>query len=240
MYEKTKTLITEHQVSQVCQVAGRNVELMFICFVISNITKTQCDDDIKKTFEQKLIEEGERTELGFIGLLRETLSELWTEKQGNSEYLTEAGQVKISNKEIYSKYNAKLRKENAEGISPAKFKEYMLEFGFTDALNRVKLEVPIPGEPEPKSRLCNIFTDRVLRKIGVEAETDSNAEKPPESHDDNTEKTKPPEGAGYTSKDQSLTCWICHQLILEGIYEKTDQGPAHYDCYQQLREGQKQ
>jgi hypothetical protein len=46
----------------------------------------------------------------------------------------------------------------------------MLEFGFTDALNRCKLEVPIPGDPEPKSRLCNIFTDRVLRKLGIETE----------------------------------------------------------------------
>jgi hypothetical protein len=41
----------------------------------------------------------------------------------------------------------------------------MLSFGFTDALNRKKLTVPIPGDPTPKSRLCNIFTDRVLRKL---------------------------------------------------------------------------
>jgi len=63
-----------------------------------------------------------------------------------------------------------LKKEYGQGVSPAKFKEFMLEFGFSDALNRTKLEVPIPGDPEKKSRLCNIFTDRVLRKLGIEEE----------------------------------------------------------------------
>jgi len=40
-------------------------------------------------------------------------------------------------------------------------------------LNRCKLEVPIPGDPEPKSRLCNIFTERVLRKLGIETEKEN-------------------------------------------------------------------
>ena len=63
-----------------------------------------------------------------------------------------------------------LKKEYGQGVSQHKFKEFMLEFGFTDALNRSKLEVPIPGDSEPKSRLCNIFSERVLRKLGIETE----------------------------------------------------------------------
>ena len=168
LFEKKRTLVTEGQLSQLCQLTGRNIELMFMCFTLSNLTRTVCDDDIVKTFQQKLVEEGERTELGYIGLLREVLSALWKEKQTLPEYKTEAGQIKISNKEVYDTYNLTLKKEYGEGISPAKFKEYMLEFGFTDALNRTKLKVPIPTDAEPKSRLCNIFTDRVLRKIGLE------------------------------------------------------------------------
>jgi hypothetical protein len=170
LFEKKKTLIQEAQVSQVSQVSGRNTELLFLCFAISNLVRIQCDDDIFKTFQQKLLEEGERTEIGFIGVLKQVLTDLWNEKKDAKDYLTEDGQVKVSNKEIYDKYNEVLKKEYGQGVSPHKFKEFMLEFGFTDALNRCKLEVPIPGDPEPKSRLCNIFTDRVLRKLGIEIE----------------------------------------------------------------------
>jgi len=170
LFERKKTLIQEDQVSQVSQVSGRNTELMFLCFAISNRIKVQCDDDIVKTFQQKLLEEGERTEIGFIGVLRQVLTDLWNEKKDIKEYKTEDGLVKISNKEVYDKYNEVLKKEYGQGVSPHKFKEFMLEFGFTDALNRSKLEVPIPGDPEPKSRLCNIFSERVLRKLGIETE----------------------------------------------------------------------
>jgi len=175
LFEKKKSLISEGQVSQVSQVVGRNTELMFVCFTLSNILKISCDDDIKKTFEQKLIEEGERSELGYLGLLRDVLNELWISKQNEPDYMTDEGFVKISNKEIYNRFNEKLKKEYDSGVSPPKFKEYLLEFGFTDALNRKKLEVPILGDPEKKSRLCNIFTPRVLRKIGVEPQEKTDA-----------------------------------------------------------------
>jgi hypothetical protein len=168
LFCKKKSFITERQVNQVNQVAGRNVELMYICFVLSNIIKIERDDDVVKTFQQKIVEEGERTEIGYLGLLKEVLTRLWEEKSEKPEYTTEDGSVKISNKEIYDKFNESLKKEYGQGVSPATFKEYMLEFAFTDALNRKKLEVPIPRDPEPKSRLCNIFTDRVLRKLGIE------------------------------------------------------------------------
>jgi len=168
LFEKKKTLVSERQVSQVSQVSGRNTELMFLCFALSNLTKIECDADLVNTFKQKLVEEGERTEIGYVGILREVLGELWNEKQGKTEYITEDKLVKISNKEIYDTFNEKLKKEQGQGVSPQTFKAYMLEFGFTDALNRIKLEVPIPTDPKPKSRLCNIFTNRVLRKIGTD------------------------------------------------------------------------
>ena len=174
LFEKKRSLISEGQVSQV---AGRNTELMFLCFALSNIIKISCDDDIKKTFEQKLIEESERSELGYLGLLRDVLTELWISKQNEPDYLTDEGFVKISNKEIYNRFNENLKKEYDAGVSPAKFKAYMLEFGFTDALNRKKLEIPIPSDPEKKSRLCDIFTARVLRKLRLEPQDKTELEK---------------------------------------------------------------
>jgi hypothetical protein len=170
LFEKKKTLVTEGQLCQLSQLGGRNTELMFLCFALSNLVKVECDDEIVETFTQKITEESERTELGYRGILKQVLMDLWNEKKGNEDYMTEDGFVKISNKEIYDKYNQVLKKEYGEGVSPVKFKEFMLEFGFTDALNRTKLKVPIPGDLEPKSRLCNVFTERVLRKLGVEEE----------------------------------------------------------------------
>lgn len=177
LFAKKKSLISEHQVNQVSQVAGRNTELMFICFVLSNIIKISCDDDIKKTFEQKLIEEGERSELGYLGVLRELLSQLWNGKYSEPDYMTEEGFVKIANKEIYDRFNENLKKEYDAGVSPVKFKNYMLEFGFSDSLNRRKLEVPLPNKPDKKSRLCDIFTPRVIRKLGIEPVEKTETEK---------------------------------------------------------------
>lgn len=186
LYSRKKSLLSDGQLSQLCQLTGRNIELMYMCFVLSNMVKAKCDNDILKTFQQKIIEEAERTELGYLGILREVLTSLWKQKHGVAEYTTEDGYVKISNKELYDKYNESLKKELGHGVSPAKFKEFMLEFGFTDSLNRTKLKVPTPGDPEPKSRLCNIFTKRVLRKLGIEPEpkgirrepTEENIEQP--------------------------------------------------------------
>lgn len=168
LYSKKRSLITEGQLSQLCQLTGRNIELMYMCFLLSNIIKVNCSEEIVKTFQQKIIEEGERTELGYLGILKEVLTSLWKDKKGKADYTTENGFVKISNKEIYDKYNEHLKKSYGQGVSPAKFKEFLLEFGFTDALNRAKLKVPIPEDSEAKSRLCNIFTDRVLRKLGIQ------------------------------------------------------------------------
>lgn len=176
LFKKKSGLLEEGQLSQLCQLTGRNVELGYLCFALSNIVGINIDDDIMKTFVQKIIEEGERTELGYLGILRDVLTSLWNEKQRSSDYTTEDGFTKISNKEIYDKYNEHLKKEYGQGVSPAKFKEFMLEFGFTDALNRTKLKVPIPDDSKPKSRLCNIFTDRALRKIGIDTATQEKTE----------------------------------------------------------------
>jgi len=202
MVKNKNALLLERQVSQVCQVTGRNVELMFLCLFLSNIVKTNVDTDIKETFNQKLLEEGERVELGYLGILRDMLTKLYEDKASNAAYLTEKEEVKVANKEVYDVYNERLRKEYGEGISPAKFKEYMLEFGFTDGLNRRKLEVPIPGNQEPKSRLCNIFTDRVLRKLGIEPE------KPP----------KEPEKS-FGEKLGEVKTWLMENKDAEGLVD---------------------
>ena len=215
LFSKKKSFVTEGQLSQLCQLAGRNIELMYQCFVLSNVIKVECNDDIVKTFQQKIVEEGERTELGYVGILKEVLTNTWNEKRGNLEYTTEDGLVKISNKELYDKYNDKLKKEHGQGVSPTTFKEFMLEFGFTDALNRIKLKVPIPEDAEPKSRLCNIFTDRVIRKLGL-AESQL---KP--SLQENLSKIKQ-----WTTKNKGLESLVDLSKLIEYIKTLTQEEPT--------------
>jgi len=163
---KKITLLEEHQVSQVKQVTGRNVELAYLCFMLAKIVDINLDEEIEKTFDQKLIEEGERTEIGYLGTLRDVLATVYHEKKDNKEYKTQTNEVMISNKELYTRFNRELKEEKLEGVSPHKFKEYLIEFGFTDAINRKKLEVPIP-DGKKQSRLCNIFTARVIKKLDI-------------------------------------------------------------------------
>lgn len=89
LYSKKRSFIKEGQLSQLCQLTGRNIELMYMCFLLSNIIKVDCDDDIAKTFQQKMVEENERSELGYLGILKDVLTSLWKEKKGKTDYTTE-------------------------------------------------------------------------------------------------------------------------------------------------------
>ncbi len=176
LFSERKRALKNNQVEQVCQVSGRNTELMYLCFALADTIGVNCDDSIVQAFAQKQIEEGERTELGYLGILKDVLATKYSEKKAfnaklRMSYTTSDGLIKISNKELYDTLNEKLKQEVGQGVSPATFKGYMTEFGFTDGLNRIKLEVPIPSDKpddDPTSRLCNIFTGHVLRKLGIE------------------------------------------------------------------------
>jgi len=137
---------------------------------LSNLVGIDINEDIAKTFEQKTTEESEPLEIGRMGVLKDVLADIWKEKLEDNNYLTENGYVKVSNKELYDHYNATLRERNYPGISSHEFKEYLTEFGFSDTLNRKKMKVLMPGEEAPQSRLCNIFTPRVLKRLEIETE----------------------------------------------------------------------
>ncbi|MGQ9625194.1 MAG: hypothetical protein ACUVT9_07500 [Candidatus Bathycorpusculaceae bacterium] len=214
LFEKKKALLTEGQVSQVSQVTGRNTELMFLCFALSNLVGVNCNNSIIEAFNQKLTEESERTELGYLGILKQVLTDFWNEKKDNEPYLTEEGFVKISNKEVFDRYVKVLKKEFGEGISPAKFKELLIEFGFTDALNRKKLEVPTPEDSEPKSRLCNVFTERVLRKLGLK--------EPEEGQEKQTAEKETQVGWALGEKLDMIKQWILTNRDSEGLVDAFD------------------
>jgi len=169
LFEKYRAPLQEGQLGQLGQLSGRNVELAYLMFTLSNLVDVNMDEKIVAAFEQKKMEESERTEIGFLGTLRDVLTAVWLEKRNDEAYLTESGEVKVSNEEIYSRYNKALKDAGNRGVSPSTFKGLLTELGFSDVLNRKKMKIPVPGEDEPKTRLCNIFTPRVLRKLDVES-----------------------------------------------------------------------
>ena len=168
MFKKKVAPLKNRQLEQLKQLTGRNTELGFLCFTFSNLVGIDLDKQIMLTFAQKLVEEGERTEVGFLGTLRDILREIYLEKQHDQDFITESKMVKVSNMEVYNNFNKKLKDEYGAGVSPHKFKEYLTEFGFTDAINRKKMKIKLPDSEEIVTRVCNIFTPRVLRKLDIE------------------------------------------------------------------------
>lgn len=161
--------LSKSQLNQLSQLKGRNVELAYTMMTISNLVGIDTSVDLSKIFEQKATEETEVLEIGRIGILKDLLAEIWHEKKENSNYLTETGYVKVANKELFDRYATMLDLNRYPVISHNEFKAYLTELGFSDTVNRKNLKVQIPNETVPKSRLCNIFTPHVLKKLGIEA-----------------------------------------------------------------------
>ena len=167
---------------QLGNLKGRNAELGFciarICSLINsdnrlsinNSSQPSINVDFEASFDQifeaKAQIEEERREIGFIGIVRDILVNLWKKKKNEDPYLTEEGYVKIDNKLCYTAVNDELKKNKGQGMSPAIFTLCIRELGFEAPNNRKKMKIP-DEKGETTVRLCNIFDLTVLRKIGL-------------------------------------------------------------------------
>ena len=168
LFKQSTTHLKDSQLSQLRQLKGRNVELAHIMMIVSNIFGIDTTSVIKKIFEQKTTKESEPLEIGQMGVLKDVLIDIWVAKKGDNNYLTDTGYVKVSNKEVFENFNEALDKKRHNRVTDWQFKGYLTEFGFTDTINRKKMKVPTPSDSTPKSRLCNIFTPRVLKRLEIE------------------------------------------------------------------------
>ena len=193
LFKQSTGHLSEGQLHQLSQLKGRNVELAHIMMTLSNLVEIDITDDVAKIFEQKITEESDPLEIGPMGILKDVLVDIWNEKSEDDNYLTDTGYVKISNKELYDRYNTALKGGNYLRITTHEFKAYLTEFGFSDTLNRKKMKILIPDENTPQSRLCNIFTPRVLKKLGIETEESSD-----EDNSTGNNEQRPEEGNVHT------------------------------------------
>ena len=159
----------EGQPTQQVNLTGRNAELGFVMARIAKILGVQLVDlvDIEKTFEIKKQVEEERLEIGMIGILREHMVELFEKYRGNIDYITKDGWLKISNKETYNSFNDKLKKDKGLGVGPDKFQGLLRDLNFERPLSRKPMKIKLPNEFTTSTRLCNIFTAQVLKKLGL-------------------------------------------------------------------------
>lgn len=168
-------------------------------------------------------------------MLKDLLREKYREYRDKEDYQTQSGFVKVANKELYRAFNNKLQDEFGQGVSPPKFKGYLRDFGFTRPISRKKLKVKLPDEQEPQSRLCNIFTKRVLRKIGLrERKGAKTAEVTSEQTKDSQEgKNAPPHeilqafyekhGDGSTFTKEDFISYFTERGVKEEVAEQTFQ-----------------
>lgn len=174
MFRKRVGGLREGQLGQLRQLApmlgSRNVEFAYELLALENFLGVNIDEYIFGSLKQKRIEELESAELGVRGLVRDELRKLWGGRRGDERYLTKDGYVKISNQETLKVINQRLRDEGLRGMGPSKFKKHLIEFKFTDGVNRRKAKIWLPSKEKKATRLCNIFTEPVLEKLGVEEE----------------------------------------------------------------------
>ena len=75
--------------------------------------------------------------------------------------------MKVSNKELFRDLNETLKKEKEFGCSPENFQGFLRELGFERPNSRKKMKIRDRSEIEMHTRLCNIFTIPVLKKLGL-------------------------------------------------------------------------
>jgi len=132
-------------------------------------SKSQSGQHIKvnlnEIFEAKQEIQEERHDVGPEALFRDMIKKLHEKYRNNKEYLTSDYYVKISNKKMHEDFDELMRGKERFGNRNL-YKACLRECGFEAPTNRKKLRVPY-GNEESSVRLCNIFDDRVIKKLDI-------------------------------------------------------------------------
>jgi len=174
--EQLCKVYTPQQIEQLSKLKGRTAEIACLLYQVSNLIGLKLD--FKRVFKIRMEHLEELREIDRVGLLREYLIRLYKEKKGNTNYITNKGEFMISNLELKNGFNVYLRNLGHAACSPAEFCSLLRDLGFTrphsrkheriwteDELNELSRE-ELRSKVKP-TRLCNIFTERVCRRLGI-------------------------------------------------------------------------
>ncbi len=143
---------------------GRDLELSYLALYVCKIYEIDIKEELKQAFEYKQELEEEHGETFLLNKLKEDLIYFYNQKKPDAYregQVTEDGLVYITNKEIYSQFSNEVKEMGLIGISTQKFKEYMMELGFIDKINRKKKK--IAGE----SILCLFYDSDIKKSLGL-------------------------------------------------------------------------
>lgn len=180
--ELTKSL-SEEQLEQLSKLSGRNVEVAYHMFKLSNLLGVNLDESIAKAMEIKAEVEEERKEVGALGLLRDLLVKLYEQRRTHPNYWADSQEFMVSNKEVFAEFIPYLHKHETTGVTPHQFKGLLRELGFDRPTSRRKMKVftwaeiedgawnrLLDKKEEKPVRLANVFTPKVARMLGVRVE----------------------------------------------------------------------
>jgi len=193
-----KFLLTlyDSQLSLLKQLRGRSAEICFvICQLVNQLGLQDLNINLKKLFEIREERIEEAIEVGRAGMVRDLIVNLWKKFGHLENYRTSTGEFMISNLELRNEINKYLRNQKESPITPAELKGILRDLGFSEARKKMKiatfeeieeekLNVVKEGlsddellelaskSVEKKSRLCNIFTPKVCRKLNIKYDAD--------------------------------------------------------------------
>jgi len=138
--ELTKSLSKE-QLRQLSKLSGRNVEVAYHMFKLSNLLGVNLDESIPKAMEIKAEVEEERREVGALGLLRDLLVKLYEQRRTHPNYWTDSQEFMVSNKEVFAEFIPYLHRHETPGVTPHQFKGLLRELGFDRPTSRRKMKI---------------------------------------------------------------------------------------------------
>ena len=172
--KRLRVLLKPHQLAILSQLKGRSAELAFLLYqVINNLG---LDVKIERIFEIRQEHLEELREIDVTGALRDFLVKCYEERKNDMNYRDSVGQFMISNKELKTEFNRYLTNIGQPGMPPAQFMGVLRDLGFgRESRKNMKIftqdeiiEASEKGiEPKKNARLCNIYTPRVQKRIGI-------------------------------------------------------------------------
>lgn len=156
------------------ELKGRDAELAINLILIGQLIEIPIGQPfLEELFRNKKLIEEDRIDIGPLAILRVIIIKLYDSYHTNKDYVMKDGCFKVSNKEVYDKFLSKMKNEKYEfgAISPHKFSGYLRELGFERPSSRAKAKIPNPDNvSEQATLLCNIYTQKVMRKLGLKWE----------------------------------------------------------------------
>ena len=139
---------------------GRNLEIAYLIYSLTQILSFDVTEILLETIEQKQEIEEANQEEGWVGLLKELLTQEF-------ENATIKDEVKIiPYKNVISKYIRRMKEVYENVPSQHQIRKLLRQIGFVDGINRKVIRVGVDNKP----KLCLIYDAAIKENLGLKEE----------------------------------------------------------------------